>query len=306
MAELRQQHADWREKSLHDIAISEKQQAVREYTSILSWLRVDESEQGQIIEAISDEEAKFPGTCSWLTKEPKIKLWLRAKPEQPFLWLQGNPGCGKSVIAAKLIYFLQLTASKALSTNSVICHFCTYTFPSSTRYEGILKSIIRQLLLKSDELTAHVYQECIVGKKQTGTAFLERLLLTLVNALSNEPREQLWMWIIIDGINECENEKQARLVSLMNQISSISAANAGVTCKVLLTTRPSPNIRSLLKTKRKQVIYLSDERSPLHSAIRLYVSQRLDSMHAKLQQLELEAHEIDAMEALVSQKASGK
>ncbi|CBX99800.1 hypothetical protein LEMA_P073890.1 [Plenodomus lingam JN3] len=305
MADLRQQHTDWREKSLHGIILAEKQQAVREYTSILSWLKVDESEQGQIIEAISDEEAKFPGTCSWLSKDMKIKLWLRAKPEQPFLWLQGNPGCGKSVIAAKLVYFLQLTAVKAPSTNRVICHFCTYTFPSSTRYEGVLKSIIRQLLLNSDELTAHVYQECIVGKKQASTIFLERLILTLITALSDEPHEPLWIWIIIDGINECENEKQARLVSLMNQISSLPASNHGVTCKVLLTTRPSPNVRGFLKTKRKQVIYLSDEQSPLLSAIRLYVSRRLDSMHVKLQQLELEAHEIEAMEELVSQKASG-
>ncbi|KAI1669942.1 NACHT domain-containing protein [Pyrenophora tritici-repentis] len=302
MVQMRQENLEWREKSLEKISREEKVQASKEYRAILSWLKVDETEQTQIIEAISDEEMKYPHTCSWLMNDTKIVSWLRNKPEQPLLWLQGNPGCGKSVIAAKLAGFLQV---KEHPSRRIVRHFCTYTFPSSTRYDGILKSVLQQLLRKSDELIAHVYQECIVGRKQAGTSYLERLIHTLLPTLSEEPGEPLCVWIIIDGIHECEGTKQVRLMNLMNQISSISTTTHGVTCKVLLTTRPSPVVRKYFKIRKNQVIYLSDEKSPLNSAIRTYVAQRLGSLNERLRQLELEKKEIADIGDLISQKASG-
>jgi hypothetical protein len=300
---MRQEHLEWREKSLERISHEEKVQASKEYQSILSWLKVDATEQTQITEAISDEEKKYPQTCSWLLKDVKIKSWLRNKPEQPSLWLQGNPGCGKSVIAAKLVGFLQLNES---TTHRIIRHFCTYTFPSSTRYDGILKSILQQLLRKSDELIAHVFQECIVGRKQISTIYLERLIETIMTNVSEQPGEPLCIWVIIDGINECEGTKQARLMNFMNHLSSISTSTHGVTCKVLLTTRPSPVVRKYFRIRKNQVIFLSDDESPLYSAIRTYVAQRLASLNERWRQLELEEKEITEIGDLISQKASGK
>ncbi|CAN9407282.1 unnamed protein product [Alternaria alternata] len=302
MADMRHEHLEWRERSLDKINREEKVQASKEYGSILSWLKFDETEQTQIIETISDEELKYPQNFSWLTNDKKIKSWLQNRPEQPLLYLQGNPGCGKSVIAAKLVRFLQLNASP---TYRIVRHFCLYTFPSSTRYDGILKSILQQLLRESDELIAHVYQDCIVGRKQTSTSYLERLIHTLITTLSEKPGEPLCMWIVIDGINECEGTKQVRLMNLMNQISSISTSAHGITYKVLLTTRPSPVVKKYFKIRKNQVIYLSDEKSPLYSAIQMYVAHRLQSMDERLRQLELEKDEIADIRELISQKASG-
>ena len=297
-SQMRLEIRTWREESLEQVKLNEERQAAKDLRSILSWLKVDETEQIQIFETISEEGTKFPGTCSWLLKNEKIKSWLQKRPESPFLWLQGNPGCGKSVIAAKLVDFLQASKSP------IIHHFCTYTYDSSTKYDGILRSIVQQLLRKSGELAAHVYQECIVGKKPPTTANLERLIETLVIALSDEPRETQYMWIIIDGINECEAARQSRLINLMNQISSISSSTGGAVCKVLLTTRPSSTISKYFR--KDHVIFLSDETSPLQSAIRMYVSQRLRSLHDRFRQLELETDEIEEIELLVSKKAGGE
>lgn len=297
VSQLQQKLSAWREESIAQISRDEARQAQREYQSILSWLKVDETEQLQIFEAVSDEVTNFSGTCSWLLNEPRIEVWLQKKPEKPFVWLQGNPGCGKSVIAASLVGSLQK------SKLATVYHFCTYTVPSSTRYDGILKSILRQLL-RSDELIAHLYQDCIVGKKSASTAYLERLIQMLIASLSDKPHEPLYIWIVIDGINECEPTKQVRLINLLNQVSSVPTSSHGSLCKVLLTTRPSSTIRKHFR--KNQVIYLSDENSPLHSAIRMYVTRRLESLDDRLRQLELEAHEIEEIGDLVTKKASGK
>lgn len=142
-SQMRQEIRAWREESIDQVKRDEERQAAKEFQSILSWLTVDEIEQIQIFETTSDEGTKFPGTCSWLLKNEKIKSWLQKKPDPPFLWLQGNPGCGKSVIAAKLVDFLQASKSP------IVHHFCTYTYASSTKYDGILRSLLLQLLRKS-------------------------------------------------------------------------------------------------------------------------------------------------------------
>jgi len=298
VAQMRQDISAWKQESLEQMKADEERQAAGEFQSILSWMKVDETEQIHVFETISEEGAKFPGTCSWLLKNEKIKNWLRKRPESPLVWLQGNPGCGKSVIAAKLVEFLQASKSP------VIHHFCTYTYASSTKYDGILKSILQQLLRKSSELVAYVYQEYIVGKLSPTTANLERLIVTLIAALSDQPRDPQFMWIVVDGINECEAAKQTRLIGLMKQITSIPSPNSGAVCKVLITTRPSPLISRCFR--KDHVIFLSDETSPLQSAIQMYVSQRLRFLHDRLRQLELDTEEIAEIEHLVSKKASGE
>jgi hypothetical protein len=294
---MRQEIRTWKEESIEQVDQEEKRQAAKEFQSITSWLKVDEAEQIRIYETISDEGTKFPGTCSWLTRNEKIKGWLQKRPDSPLLWLHGIPGCGKSVIAADLVRFIQLSGLP------IIHHFCSYTYESSTNYDGILRSILQQLVRRNGELVAYVYQEYILRKKPSTSNNLERLIETFVAALSDKPRETQYLWIIIDGINVCETAKQASLIRLMNQISSISATDKGVVCKVLLTTRPP--FRSKY-SRKDQVLSLSDEASILQSAIRSYVGQRLGSLHDKLRQLELESDEIEEIEDMISRKAGGK
>ena len=296
VAQIRRENLEWREKRLDQLRHDEKLQADNEYRSILSWLKIDETEQTQIVEAISDEEKQFPGTCDWVSQNAKIKAWLQKRPEGAYLRLQGSPGCGKSVIAAKLVSHLQAAGAP------IVRHFCTYTFPSSTKYDNVLKSFVLQLLLRSDELIAHVYKECNGGRKQITSNFLAKLLQTLITSLSDQPREPLHIWFIVDGINECDEQEQ--LINLMNKISLISATSHGAVCKVLLTTRPMPP--TIIAKFKKGDISLSENNSPLNSAIRMYVARRLVLLQDRFRELELDPQRIDKLGELISEKADGK
>jgi hypothetical protein len=297
VAQIRRENSEWREKRLGQISNDEKLQADNEYRSIISWLKIDETEQTQIVEAISDEEKQFPGTCDWVSQNAKIKAWLQKRPECAYLRLQGSPGCGKSVIAAKLVSYLQAVGSP------IVRHFCTDTFPSSTRYDSVLKSFILQLLVRSDELVAHVYKECNGGRKQITPNFLAKLLQTLIASLSDQPRDPLHIWFIVDGINECD--EQVQLINLMNKISLISAASHGAVCKVLLTTRPMSRT-IMAKFKKSPDISLSENNSPLNSAIRMYVARRLVLLQDRFRELELDPQRIDELGERISNKANSK
>lgn len=185
----------------------------------------------------------------------------------------------------------------------LIHHFCSQRYSSSITYEQILRSILLQLLRKDDELVAHVYAECVLGKKPPTIQALERLLLHLFKIASREPRQTDYIWIIIDGLNECESRRQLSVVNLINQITSNTAGMGDTICKVLISSRNSAQIT--MKLRKNQIVSLTEEKSNMKRAIRQYVSQRLRSMHEILCQLELTRKDIDDIECVITNKADG-
>jgi hypothetical protein len=295
---MRQDIRLWREESLEKLQGEEVERNAKQFRSIASWLKINESEQLTIYDTTLEEGSRHPGTCSWLVRHPRISAWLQRKPDTPFLWLQGNAGTGKSILAAQLVKFLRVAKCNAVS------HFCTYSYASSTNYEYILKSLLLQLLRENGELVAHAYQECVLGKKSPSIAMIERLLYTVSISVSNGPRDVQYAWIIVDGLDECEPDKQPRLLSLLNQIASKGTPEGGTVCKVLVSSRFSPIISKHLH--KKQLVSLSAETDHLNKAIKAYASHRLALMNERFRQLELEAEEIEAIESEIVEKSDGK
>lgn len=294
---MRQDIRTWREESLEQVGRLEEERAAKHYQSIMSWLKMDESDQLAIFDSISVEGTKYPGTCGWTLRNPKVSSWLQRKPDTPILWLQGTAGSGKSVISTQLVNFMK--AEK----HFIIHHFCTYSYASSMMYDQILKSLLLQLLRKDGELVAHVYEECVLGKKSPTVSALEQLLQTLFKSMSNEPCQTEYIWVILDGLDECEADKQACVVSLMNQITSKPSASGCTICKVLISSRPSPVLSNRLR--KKQTISLTDEKDCVEQAIRQYASQRLQSLHQRLGQLHVGPSEIEEIERGIAKKADG-
>ncbi|PSN67186.1 hypothetical protein BS50DRAFT_384791 [Corynespora cassiicola Philippines] len=295
--QMRRDIRAWREESLDQMRRDEEQTAAKHYEAILSWLKFDESEQVSIFESVSEEGDKYPGTCSWILKNNTIANWLRRRPDTSLAWLQGNPGSGKSVLSTQIVNFIR--AAK----HCVIFHFCTYSFVSSTKYECILRSLLLQVLRHNDDFTAHIYYDYLIKKKLPTLSILELLLQTLLGAVSDEPRETAYTWIVLDGVDECEEEKQARLVSMLSLIASRTNTDGGSVCKVLLTSRPTPSI--LKRLRKRQIVSLTDHPDSLENSIRLYASKRLEILRERFQQLELEHEEIEHLECLIAKKADG-
>lgn len=292
-AELRQ----WREESLDQVKRDEEERASSHFRLVLSWLKIDESEQLSICDSIFEEGSKYPGTCSWVTSHAKIRAWLQKQPTNPVIWLQGNPGTGKSIASGQIVKFME--SGHAL----VLRHFCTYSNIASTKYENIVKNLLAQLIRKNGELVAHVYQECILSKKTPNITLLEQLVGTLCTSITDDPGKIRYVWIVLDGVDECEQSKQSRLLTLMNQVTSRSASEGNTVCKILISSKPSSVINKSLR--RKHIVSLSDEATQLNKSIQLYASQRLLSAIKRLRQLEIELEDISELANDVATKAQG-
>ncbi|KEZ39923.1 hypothetical protein SAPIO_CDS8890 [Scedosporium apiospermum] len=200
-------------ENLERIEQEEKSETDKQYQAVLTRLQIDDSDQKTLWEGLL-EALDFQGTCSWVLKHDKVASWLHDKGETRSIWLYGSAGSGKSVISACLAKF------RVGDERMVVRHFCNSLYDSSTNYEKILKSIIRQLLQWSDDSTAYIYKTLAVERKMLSLSSLEIAVQELVTIVSGSFQERGLVWIILDGLDACEPSSLARLVALMDVITS--------------------------------------------------------------------------------------
>ncbi|CAK7222536.1 hypothetical protein SEUCBS140593_004932 [Sporothrix eucalyptigena] len=294
---LREELRDWRRESDARLAAAEHETAARQFAALLSWLKADDADQLAVFETLAAEGARFPGTCSWLLQHTRIKAWLRRSAEGPLMLFKGPPGAGKSVLAAQLVAFMR-TASMP-----VACHVCTYAYAGSTAYDQVLRSLLLQLLRSDQELVAHVYAEYVLARSVPTVAVLQKLLKNLVGNLSSSepgrPGQSGHVWIVIDGLDECNPSTQALVISMLRQLAATSA------CKVLIASRTTPTITERLRRATVVSLAREQEKALLAGAIRHYARGRLEALHNRLGQLDVGPPELEALVAVIATKADG-
>lgn len=304
IAEARDQRAaieQRRKDQLEEVAKQEESKASQQYWEIVAWLKVDQTDQSLILDCITEEALKHSGGCDWILKIDNMKSWMRDRPDTPFLWLQGNPGSGKSVLAAQIVSFLQ-----AAHHSLVISHFCTYSYASSTRYDLILRSLLLQLIEGNQDLVAYVHRlkETELANRSVTPQALEKLIQIIGGAVSQSPGETKYVHIVLDGLDECEEEKQGRLIGLLERLASTTGSSNGATCKVLLLSRASGFLKK--RFRKKATISLTEEKPHLEGAIRSYAGHRLGSLRQRLFQMGISDADIKDMAATIAQKADGE
>ena len=289
----------WRQDALAKLARDEEEQTAGYLQTISTWLKLDDTDQVAIFEKLSTEGTRYPETCGWVLKDSTMVSWLKPLSDSPFVWLQGNPGTGKSTIVGRLATFL-----RASPKSLVLTHFCTSSYASSTQYDKILRSLIFQLVHANDDLIAHIYSEYVICKKMTSVTLLEQLIETVITALLGEPGQSQPIYVFLDGLDEVEAEKQRQIISLMRRIAKVSGAKArGAVFKVLVSCRTSPLLERLLR--KQPVLSLSDKKECLEEAIWTYATHRLTADAHRLSQLGLRGSDLPDIGRSIAKKADG-
>lgn len=295
---MRDQLEASRQESLDKAAKDEKERTATQFMAIVGWLKMDDSEQLRILDSIKSEAQKYPGTCEWILRQSKMAAWMRSSQESAFLVLHGHPGTGKSVLAAEIATFLR-SSQRSL----VVCHVCTYSATVSTGYEQILRSILLQLVRDNTDLVAYIYDEFILCNKTVTAQAIERLILLVVGAVSDNPSQMRYIHVILDGLDECDEEKQPKIINLLERMVSAAITSTSTVCKVLVTSHMPPAVAK--KLKQKHLVSLSTEKEALEKAIATYAAQRLGALRSRWFQMGIKDTEIKELELRLAKKADG-
>lgn len=295
---MRESLRDQRNENLVDVAKQEDEVSTRQYQAIVGWLKMDDTDQQVIFDSIASEADKNEDTCGWILKEPTLVSWMRTQPETPFVWLQGNPGAGKSVLATQIDAFL-----RSSHQSLVVRHFCTYSFDSSIQFDQILRSLLIQLIRSNSDLTNYVYEAFVLAKQAVTVKSLSQLVRTICEAISPIPSKKKYVHIILDGLDEYDAEKQGRITNLLDTLISLgSPANSGVV-KILVSSRPTSFL--LKRFRKRSTVSLADEKGRIGEAIENYAYQKLSLLYNRLLELGIRDTDIKDLSHRISSKSDG-
>lgn len=180
-----------------------------------------------------------PGTGQWFLGSAAYSNWKRESSS--FLWLNGMPGCGKTILSSTIIADMEesiRTASSDTMNGTLLYFFFSFQDIEKQSLDKAVRSLITQLYRTTANVRSDVdllYASHQDGCRQPHSEALLSLLQTLLRK-SND------VWLVLDALDEHEDGNGSRAKELLPWIRSL---RQGVpNAHVLVTSRPEPDIKS--------------------------------------------------------------
>lgn len=208
--------------------------------ALLSWIS-DTDHEAFLADALSRRQM---GTGKWFLNGEAFQNWLNGEESSIFL-AQGDPGTGKTIMAAIVIEYLQ--ARIVTDDNIGLAHFfCDFNRTNDSL--TIVTSILRQLLnyqSSPEDVNADLYRLQLEGKKLD-------MVDTKTN-LSKIMRGYSKVFLILDALDECEISHLKRIIPILLD------PQAHGKVRLIATCRPVPEILQLFPTATVKLLQADTE-----------------------------------------------
>ncbi|KAI0802933.1 hypothetical protein GGR55DRAFT_663555 [Xylaria sp. FL0064] len=242
------------EDLLGDVFIRRAEDTKTQIRNIETFLMISYNAEDDLIAA---ETNKTEGTCEWVTSLESFQDWRDSSSEQPmFYWLTGEPGSGKTVLAAHIARHLQ-------SIGADVCfHFFHHGRKTHQAISGFLRQIAYQMVLlhASARQSLHKMQEAgVVFDKDDERTIWRKFFMNEIFTLHLQ-KPQYW---IVDGLDEC--------VDVSKLFGLIAKFEPAFPIRFCFVTRKRPDLeRHFSRFEQRLFTYHIDTTQTLED-IRVYI-----------------------------------
>ena len=156
----------------------------------------------------------IPGTTNWFFEETAFREWNTSSASDVLLVI-GNAGCGKTIIASRLVEYLKGLPESGPST--LLGHvYCSSKQPAKTDPSVLASSLLQQLCHASPVLDESVVQ---LREQYRRLPNASPSLAEITKVLASVVKSQLARcYLIIDGLDECDDgSKLAEILDLLRK-----------------------------------------------------------------------------------------
>ncbi|KIK61265.1 hypothetical protein GYMLUDRAFT_96919, partial [Collybiopsis luxurians FD-317 M1] len=206
---------------------SDVQTVEEQESDVIRWMSPSNMSQ---IQKFLFAKKTTPGTGEWFLNSRTFSDW-KSTPNS-FLWLQGDVGSGKSVMAATIVNHVQ--GPETYDDKLVIFYFFDFRDTTKQTLTNMITSLLSQLLAsaRGQEIypcikklyNAHKQLRSSPTDQEWITTFKEAILSISVASL----------FIIIDALDEMEKETFSQFYQLIYQLEIVACPNL----HFLITSRP--------------------------------------------------------------------
>ncbi|EMD69111.1 hypothetical protein COCSADRAFT_130498 [Bipolaris sorokiniana ND90Pr] len=150
-------------------------------------------------EACTKVRREHPGTGKWLLRENRFCSWFDPiLCSTHMLWMNGIPGAASLVVEEAM----------KLPDVHVAFFYCRYLDSERDTFLAVARGILSQLLSHDDALLSYLYEKASTSGQVTLSleATARELLETSLKAFEK-------LYIVVDGIDECEGDQRQQIVS---------------------------------------------------------------------------------------------
>ena len=176
---------------------------------ILDWL--SPLDMNRTHQSISDKVQ--PGSGQWFLNSVPYISWSSNNEEIDSLWCWGIPGAGKTVLSSIVINQLRQSRGEDLKTEiGIAIVYLKYNEPEQT-VDSLLGCILKQFIQDSNVLDQSVQDLYEQHRQRNTPPSFESIVFLLQKAL----RTYKEVFLIIDGLDECEEETRWDLIEQVNK-----------------------------------------------------------------------------------------
>lgn len=179
-------------------------------------------------------EQRHQGTGQWFLDSEEYMKWKTDR--NSFLWLNGIPGCGKTVLSSSVVADLE---QDAMSRRPLYFYF-DFNDVEKQSTDKAIRSLVLQLYHIRKELRRDVdslYTDHGDGLRQPDSASLSKLFESMVQQAGE-------VWLVLDALDECTGQNDGATSGLLLWISNLR--NADLNVHILVTSRPQEDIKTAI------------------------------------------------------------
>ncbi|KAL4995400.1 purine and uridine phosphorylase [Aspergillus recurvatus] len=206
---------------------------------------------------------RHEGTGAWLLKHPIFQSWHAGARRH--LWLYGLAGCGKTVLSATVLEYLE-----AENNDLILRFFFDFSDTTKQTLDGMLRSLAFQLYQRGIGSAIHLdtlYQEHHSGSNEPATKVLLDTILKMLLV-------QKKVYIVLDALDESKTRDDI-LMWIKNVVSSPELVHI----QLLFTGRPESEFQRCMPPLIGEQNCLPLEKQAVNSDIRSWVTAQLSQRH---------------------------
>ena len=186
---------------------------------------------------------RYEGTGNWIFRHEAFRRW-RHSARSSALSCYGIPGCGKTVLASKIID--ELRSAKEIPEAIVVFHYCDYADQRTLQPDRIIGTLLKQFFANG-QIPERIEAQLPLDYGASGQT-LE--VIELMGLLSIAVRLNPAVFIVLDGFDECEKVQGQRMIDFFNSLLNLGE----VVVKTLVLCREEDQLlRSLQNTSSLRI-----------------------------------------------------
>ncbi|KAI0410715.1 ankyrin repeat-containing domain protein [Xylaria grammica] len=232
---------------------------------------------------------RHQGSGQWLLRCKVYSTWKAT--QSSILWLNGIPGCGKTILSSTIIEDLKSTKS----SQPVLYFYFDFTVTKKQFFEDALRSLASQLFFQNEdtrECLRSLYSTCKDGQDQPSTHELANTLQSMIKRAGE-------IWIVLDALDECSKREESSDGGLSTWIKRCRDPEFNI--HTLVTSRPEQHITSTLRKWIQKAEIIPLQSNLVSDDIRAYIQTKIRQLSRWDDQLDIR----EKVEADLIDKAGG-